>query len=62
MYTHEKLGILSIEWHIASQKIPILTIAKVRLKSAINYGEGFINKYFESNRGKVLQLWKFWLL
>ena len=41
MYTHEKLGILSIEWHIASQKIPILTIAKVRLKSAKNYDEGF---------------------
>ena len=42
MYTHEKLGILSIEWHIASQKIPILTIAKVRLKSAKNYDEGFM--------------------
>ena len=33
---------LSIGIYIASQKIPILTVVKVRLKSAMNYGEGFI--------------------
>ena len=41
LYTHEKLVILSIQWHIASQKIPTLTIVKLRLKSAKNYDEGF---------------------
>ena len=33
---------LSIGIYIASQKIPILTVVKVRLKSAMNYDEGFI--------------------
>ena len=37
LYIHEKLVILSIQWHIASQKIPNLTIVKLRLKSAKNY-------------------------
>ena len=42
LHTHEKLVILSIQWHIASQKIPTLTIVKLRLKSAKNYEEVFI--------------------
>ena len=33
--------ILSIQWHIASQKIPTLTIIKLHLKSAKNYEEVF---------------------
>ena len=41
LYTHKKLVILSIQWHIASQKIPTLTIVKLRLKSAKNYDEVF---------------------
>ena len=42
LYTHKKLVILSIQWHIANQKIPTLTIVKLRLKSAKNYDEGFM--------------------
>ena len=52
VYTQEKLGILSIEWHIASQKIPILTMVKVRLKSAKNYDEGFI--YWDMNHSIII--------
>ena len=47
LYTHKKLVILSIQWHIASQKIPTLTLVKLRLKSAKNYDEGFMYNFFK---------------